>query len=234
MNYLNRYLNGNHEQVWRELLALGPAVRDEPHLAQAQAVAAETMQRVRRNCERLVPTLQDVGYLFGSYPDGTPRQPTIEPVTLPSATMQVDMAELEAEAGMLPLSLVAFWQQVGSVDFVGMHPAWPDGLDPLVVELPEAALAMLYEQDEGAQGVEWFAGLAPDDFHKDNVSGGEPYGVYLPDSAADFVFRNERHKLHFVPYLRFALLERGSFPGLPETDQQMVPLQQLTADLEPF
>jgi len=50
MNYLERYRNGEFEQVWNELQALGPAVRRELNFTQAQDVAAETMRRVERNC----------------------------------------------------------------------------------------------------------------------------------------------------------------------------------------
>jgi hypothetical protein len=53
MNYLERYRNGEYEQVWDELRALGPAVRDEPHYSQAREVAAETMRRVRRHTPSL-------------------------------------------------------------------------------------------------------------------------------------------------------------------------------------
>lgn len=236
MNYLERYRNGEYEQVWNELQALGPAVRRETHYSQAREVAVETMQRVRRNCERLMSRLSALGYVFGTFPDGS-RSYTPAPLTPPSEPMRADLAELEAEAGPLPLSLEIFWQEVGAVDLVGMHPAWPDGLDPLVVDPPEGALACLYEveEDENApEGAQWFADLAPDDLHKDNVSGGDPYGVYLPDPSADFVFSNERHGLCFVLYLRLAILTWGGFPGLDGQSVRFEPLGGLVAGLEPF
>jgi hypothetical protein len=31
MNYLERYLNGEYGQVWNDLQALGPDIRQEPH-----------------------------------------------------------------------------------------------------------------------------------------------------------------------------------------------------------
>src|SRR5688572_6555873 len=128
MKYLERYRAGEYEQVWNELQSLGSRVRYEPDASQAQAVATETMRRVRRNCERLISRLQSLGYVFGTFPDGTRRSYTLEPLTVPSATLRADCAELAAEAGPLPLSLVTFWQEVGAIDLVGMHPAWPDGL----------------------------------------------------------------------------------------------------------
>jgi hypothetical protein len=235
MNHLERYRNGEYEQVWNDLQALGSTVRREPHYSQAQEVAAETMRRVRRNCERIISQLRTLGYVFGTFPDGTRRSYTVEPLTPPSAAVRADTAELEAQAGPLPLSLVAFWQEVGAVDLVGMHPAWPDGLDPLVVDPPEGALSFLFdiEEDEGAgDDAGQFAGLAPDDLHKDNVSGGDPYGVRLPNASADFLFVYERHNLLFVPYLRLAILRWGGFPGLEGRAVQFESLA--TGRAEPF
>lgn len=237
MNYLERYRNGEYEQVWNDLQTLGSAVRREPHYSQAQEVAAETMRRVRRNCERIISQMRTLGYVFGTFPDGSRRSYTAEPLTPPSAAMRADTAELEAQAGPLPLSLAAFWQEVGAVDLVGMHPAWPDGLDPLVVDPPEGALSFLFdiEEDEGANdGEGQFAGLAPDDLHKDYVSGGDPYGVRLPNQSADFLFLYERHALLFVPYLRLAILRWGGFPGLEGRAIQFESLGGLLAGLEPF
>src|SRR5262245_10494479 len=171
MNYLERYRSGEHEQAWNDLQSLGPSVRQEPYYTQARDVATETMRRVRRNCERLVARLQALGYIFGTFPDGTRRSYTVDPLTLPSDQMRADCDELESEAGPLPLSLVTFWQEVGAVDLVGMHPAWPDGLDPLVVDPPEGALSFLFDEEDDSLGR--FASLAPDDLHKDNTSGGD-------------------------------------------------------------
>src|SRR5258706_569195 len=233
MNYLERYHNGEYAQVWNDLQSLGSGVQQEPYATQAQAVATETMRRVRRNCERLISRLHTLGYVFGTFPDGSRRSYTVDPLTVPSDSMHADCAELESEAGPLPLSLVTFWQEVGAVDLVGMHPAWPDGLDPLVVDPPEGALSFLFDEEEDAS-LGRFAGLAPDDLHKDNTSGGDPYGVRLPNPAADFLFVYERHNVFFVPYLRLAILQWGGFPGLDGRGIRFEPLGDLVAGLEPF
>lgn len=231
MNYLERYKNGEHEQVWKELQDLGSQVRNEPYYSDAKEVAAETMRRVRRNCERIVSRLQAMGYVFGTYPDGKRRWPKIAPIDPPSERTQSDIDELESEIGPLPLSLVAFWQEVGALDWVGMHRSWPDGLDPLVVDPPEGALSDFYDQDEADQLI---IALAPDDLHKDNISGSDPYGVQLPNPAADFLFTDERHELLFVPYLRMSILRWGGFPGLDGRGIHFEPLDQLVAGLESF
>lgn len=118
-----------------------------------------------------------------------------------------------------------------------MRRGWPEGLDPLVVYPPMGALIDLESQegeDEADSPEPLEATLAPDDLHKDNVSGGSPYSVALPDPAADFRLLNERHDLLFVPYLRLAILRSGGLPGLDGRAAQFEPLRELIAGLEPF
>jgi hypothetical protein len=55
--------------------------------------------------------------------------------------------------------------------------------------------------------------LAPDFLQKANASGGLPYGVTLPDAAADVLFQNEANELPFVAYLRLCFAW-GGFPRL--------------------
>jgi hypothetical protein len=240
MNYLERYRSGEYEQVWNELQALGPAVRQEPHYSQACEVAAETMRRVRRNCELIVSRLQALGYVFGTYPDGSTGYYTQGPLVPPSEKMLADLAELEERVGPLPISLAAFWREVGTVDWVGRRPGWPDGLDPLVVYEPEGAISdldnweCLLEEGDVDDSDQFAAGIAPDDLHKDNTSGGDPYSVALPDPSADFVLLYERHRLLFVPYLRMAILRWGGFPGLDSQAEPLEAVRELVAGLEPF
>jgi hypothetical protein len=242
MNYLERYRNGEYERVWDELQSLGSAVRQESHYSSARDVATETMRRVRHNCDLIISRLRALGHVFGTYPDGSSYylQGARAPRVPPSEADLADIAELEMRVGPLTLSLVAFWQEVGTVDLVGMHPSWPEGLDPLVVYPPEAAISdlddweMRIEEGEEDCAGRFEAGLAPDDLHKDNVSGGLPYSVALPDSSADFMLLYEPNKLLFVQYLRMAILRWGGFPGF---DTQKAPFQELgdlVAELEPF
>jgi hypothetical protein len=69
--FFDRYQAGEHRQVWSELVSLGPAVREDPHAADALAVAYETMRRVDANVRTLVERLSAMGYVFT--PDGPPR-----------------------------------------------------------------------------------------------------------------------------------------------------------------
>jgi hypothetical protein len=156
--YLERYMAGEYERVWDELVALGAEVREEPLYSDALAVARETMRRVRHNIEMLIPRLQTMGYQLGygwahgrDFPSGPP-DPIFSP---PPPNVAEILAELEAYAGALPLSLRAFYEVVGAVNFVGEPPttlldwhAVPGGLDALYVYPIAGTLEDIYPWEE--------------------------------------------------------------------------------------
>ena len=108
MDFIDRYKNGEFEQVWNDLQSLGSSIRNEEHFSQVQLVAAETMARVRRNCETLIARLRVLGYVFNIFPDGSRRSFRLPPLTPLSDQMRIDMSDLEAQAGPLPVSLASF------------------------------------------------------------------------------------------------------------------------------
>jgi hypothetical protein len=63
--------------------------------------------------------------------------------------------------------------------------------------------------------------LAPDMLHKENLSGGPPYGVILPDGSADGLFAGET-TTPFVSYLNW-VFRNGGFPW-PAASDNPVPL----------
>ena len=112
-SYLERYRQGECEQVWAELLALSSQIRDHDLHAEALSVAQETMSRARANIELLVPRLACLGYQF-AYPDRVfvPADDEIRRL----------VALVERRAGPLPLSLRVWCDVVGEVNFMGSHP----------------------------------------------------------------------------------------------------------------
>jgi hypothetical protein len=127
---LARYLGGESASVWRDLTALGVAAGLELYHADAVAVAKETMRRARHNVELIIPRLETLGYEFTGY----------SPVFVPageSAAQDLDQLEREI-GGPLPLSLRYWYQNVGSVNWMGWHEALnpkngPHCGDPLVI-----------------------------------------------------------------------------------------------------
>lgn len=111
MDYLARYTNGEYRQVWDELLKLGPEIRQGDLYAQSEAVARETMRRVKTNLETLVERLKTLSFNF-QYSPLTP----LEPAELK------ELADFDQKYGPLPLSIKIFFEEVGSVCFMGSHP----------------------------------------------------------------------------------------------------------------
>ena len=219
--FLDRYLRGECKRVWDELYIQGEAIQQEPLLSDAVAVATETMLRVRTNIERITARLHSLGYAFGTYPDGhTKIYGYTQPHHQPKRNIEKEIAEFEQLEGVgkLPLSLKLFWQTVGNVDWMGYHPHWPAYSDPLVVYSIEVAKSEYgdwrYAVDEGdVEAGQFGIPIAPDYFHKDNVSGGAPYTIFVPNAAIDAVIEYERHQTTFVNYLRICFAH-GGFPGV--------------------
>jgi uncharacterized protein DUF6745 len=227
----DRYVAGEHQAVWRELVEQGPAVRTDPIAADALAVAGETMRRVAANVATVVTRLLEMGYRFTT-PEGRSRP--AKSAYVPPATRDArHLQRLEKAVGALPLSLRVFYELVGSVDLIGRHPtlAPVDGSiapDPLVV----ASVAEL-ESEVGSWDDDDLLMLAPDDLHKANTSGGDPYAIGVPDENADAVLLHERHHLLFVDYLRLCF-RLGGFPGYEGVDDVPAEIETLRAGLLEF
>ena len=205
-----RYQAGEHREVWRDLVALGSDVRTEPYAADAVAVAYETMQRVQANVRTLVQRLEAMNYVF-----------KYDARSAPAPDVRKTIADFEKEAGAaLPLSLRAFYEVVGEVNFMGHHRSLAPkrgtvAPDPLVVyRFDEGAVEFDDDDGETPSAI----AIAPDDLHKADISGGDAYEMAIPDLRADGELLNERHNLFFVDYLRLCF-SFGGFPGYDGMDR---------------
>jgi hypothetical protein len=239
-----RYAAGDHDTVWAELVALGDAVRRDPHAADALAVAYETMRRVDLNVTTVVERLGAIGYRFGP-PAGAAgrllslfRRDRDRPEKAhvpPGPGARAARLRIEKRTGPLPLSIRAFFEVVGSVDLTGQHRSLApvDGAvaeDPLVVH----GVSDVWEQVDGAdEGEADEIILAPDDLHKAGTSGGDPYSMAVPDPRADGELLNEPHNLLFVAYLRLCF-QFGGFPGFEGQIDRPAEIDELAAGLMRF
>ncbi len=250
-SYLARYQSGEREQVWAELTALGQQVRQEHILPDALAVSYETMRRVKHNAEAIAARLKSIRYRFDYDPEDERSYAFDAPYYPPSPNAIEQVAELESLAGPLPLSLRAWYEIGGSINFLGSHDLWPDAYtDPLVIYPVEVTLTEYSDwqemvADEGLEEVGPFSiPIAPDFYHKNDTSGGGPYSIEMPSLSADAML-NEWHEANFVEYLR-ECFRWGGFPGFdirhPMNPQHLVAdcamppehLALLTADLLPI
>jgi hypothetical protein len=261
-----RYVAGDHRNVWTELIALGADVRSDPHAADALAVAYETMRRVDANVRTVVERLTAMGYIFSANATGTTMpSPLVGLVNMMTKTIGLmagqaqkpaqaapsvgtsrahvppapgvwkEITDFEKRVGAMPLSLRAFYEVVGEVNLIGRHPTLDPknnsvATDPLVVYgFDEGAVEYDEEDEDGPAAIT----IAPDDLHKADTSGGDPYEMAIPDPRADGELLNERHGLFFVDYLRLCF-RFGGFPGYEGQTSVPAELATLSADLMDF
>jgi hypothetical protein len=218
-----RYEAGDHRGVWSELGAVSHL--DGPWRAEAEQVAALTMERVRRNAESLAAALIARGW------------PVTMKQALPGPARDVEsrLTRLEQATGSAaPPALAAYWRIVGTIDLVPRDtwnapfpPGAPERLtvaDPLeICDLSDSWFSVEEWQDEAEELHPELAGplelaFAADYLHKANISGGAPYSVWLPHAGADPLVRDEEHHVSFTDYLRCAFAGKG-FLRLHEEDE---------------
>jgi hypothetical protein len=177
------------------------------------------MRHCRENVERIVLHLQDLDYCF-KYPD--------EAFVAPAPDVLERIAAIESSVGALPLSLCAWYEIVGSVNFIADE--WSGGYpDPLYVESSDCSL----EYDDG----NWYRGrymlhISPDDYHKEEVMGGPPYQILIPNPGVDALLENEKHQTSFVNYLRLSF-KSGGFPGITWEEEEWL-ASKLRTELLPI
>jgi hypothetical protein len=154
---------------------------------------------------------------------------------LPGREMGTEQAieRIEREVGAVPYVLRVFWMQVGSVDFAGTREGWLgcEYPDPLIVYPPSVAIAELDEFQEDAEerlrcGSAYCIPIAPDAFHKANVSGGMWYNLSVPALEEDPLLNDEPHGTTLLSYLELAV-EFGGFPGLQNCPGHTWPLEEI-------
>ena len=216
---VTRYQNGEHVEVWRDLVALGTGVREGRYAEAANAVARETMLRARNNVELLFSRLRELDYEFY----GKDSEP-LRPCTPEEAGA---LAQAERDALAIPLSVAAWIKEVGWVDFAGSHPALSfmdddDGkpgiyTDPIEItcwNLVDACQS--WKRRRGAKPKPVRIELGADEQSKARFAAGweasGTYSVLVPNAAADAVVDGAPAAMTFVGYLRLSF-QWGGFPG---------------------
>jgi hypothetical protein len=239
---LKRYLAGEHETVWTEL---GTDAVPKDLQRVAESIATETMRRVRHNLDVLVDRLNSEGFRFANPPspkreDANGRYGCVR--ALPRKDTEALIQDIERLAGALPLSVKAFYREVGCINLQGaLDDALTTADDPLMVsplEYLPAAWDEWAKTPEHERDVNPFAWeFAPDGLHKQNVSGGAPFRIVLPSPGADGLVQEENWRIvSFVSYLRTSLKWAG-FPGLRHRsgeDRQENRVARLAEGFQPF
>ena len=223
--FYERYQGGDRVNVWNELVGLGDRVRLAAHAADGLAVAYATMDRAAHNVSLLVERLNRLHYEFAS-----------AAWEKPSSESRKEWRDVDHRIGLVPFSLRAWWDVVGSVDLTGDDDLLSNrgGMtspnlgtlltDPLVIDGPAVTISE-NEMFEGEPDYEPECVLAPDRYHKHEISGGQPYSIGLPCPAADAVLLYEENELYLVDYLR-RCFRYGGFPGFFD-DESRIPEREM-------
>jgi hypothetical protein len=261
--FLERYREGEYIKVCAELAGLGPLVRDEPWLSDAQAVAVEMVTRARYNVGLLIERLNTLGYRFID-----PDRVWVSPDEKQLAMLNI----MEKRYGPFPLVVRAWCEIVGSVNFMGAHPKlskcanfdWGGSEkldcygDPLVVwtmsrtrpDLISYFINLVESDEEEAEMEEKMPppfgleiGLSA--INKAGQSGGGGVYMLVPNAAFDAPLIDSDGYwtgTFFVQYLRDSF-KRGGFPGLQggwypgqqwDPEYSRTEIEFLTKDLRPL
>ncbi len=239
-SFLSRYQQGECLEVWQELYDLGTKVHQVEMYPDAWAVAIETMRRVRHNIEILIPRLEMLGYQFGyewmknEWPNTDDEWIATQPAlyVAPSPDSIEEIQNFETLVGPLPLSIRAFYSEVGEVNFFGKHPLWeqvfkrerplgypPSNLDPLSVkkldeDIFEDYISWREAIQEQVEEMRSYPLMIAVDYElKYNISGSGAYEIEVPNASVDAMLLHEWHQTTFVNYLRICL-HYGGLPGL--------------------
>lgn len=177
----------------------------------------------------LVSRLRSRGFLFDS---DAQVFPGVDP------NVERHIHRIEQEIGTVPYAVAQFWRTIGSVDLCGSHPNWTgcDLPDPLVVFPASVAAKELQEflddrEERMKYNFPYLIPISPDEYHKENVSGGMWYNVNCPAIADDPSLNDERHRTTFLGYLEIAL-RWGGFPGLERCHGNTWPIERLIASFD--
>jgi hypothetical protein len=117
MTLYDRYLNGQTEQVYQEIYALGQDAFLPDYLTDIEKVLTETFQRVSYNLDIIYKELKEIKYLFKTNPVNNYEKPLHKP--LPDTGFLIQQLDNAVKSfGYFPLSLKYFYKIVGGVNFV--------------------------------------------------------------------------------------------------------------------
>ena len=213
MTLYERYLNGQTEQVYQHIYALGQDAFLPANLPDIEKVLTEIFQRVAYNLDIIYSELKNINYLFRAKFEHNFQRPLGKPLA-DTEQLLVRLENAISPFGFLPLSLKMFYRIVGACNFGWDYdtneeyiwhfadPIQITSLDDVVEEVTDEDylndLKKYYEED-GFVSLQ----LSADYFHKDNTSGGPPYSLKLTEQqSVDGQFLNEEHDTTFINYLR--------------------------------
>jgi hypothetical protein len=197
-------------------------------------LATDSLKQCAEAVSVLINNLREVGYIWAA----------VEPIPRASLERNVSTIEKSIESTVPPV-LIEFWEKVGGVSLVDLkdyrhtefwreHQLVPPAgfCDGLHVDACSNEWARFicddfvdWKEYQSDGSDEFLLSLSPDGFHKDDISGGAPYGVHGGSSWRpvweNFSWSGSKRPVSapdsppdFLSYLRTTILECAGFPAL--------------------
>lgn len=220
------------EIVWQKIAELGGLALTKPYIDDVLLVIDECMKRVLGNFIVIRNELEENGYIFENIEELNPDYYVID-----HNTEEIDLFHLEGvfPEGYLPYSLLYFYKNIRTIDFRGNFSNWdnPYYLDAIYIYPLHGFFDVNqdrweYRIDENRKGYKVL--ISPDEFVKENVSGGIGYGLELhPTKRIDSNILGFSKNVSFIEYLRLCLkwvglvgLERYDYDEIPDYIMKLI------------
>ncbi|SHL56163.1 hypothetical protein [Myroides odoratimimus] len=172
MNWIARYKNNEEVKVWNELRCLDYNQLSKSEKEDVLEVVKETISRVSHNI-KVVYNAFEIDYINYETPDD----------------LLLELKNRISSYGLMSIFLVIFYKNIDKVDFVKIKEKcfpYENELDPLYIESVKGMIELLSDgsweeemEDLIDEGNDPYIYISPDIYHKDNISGGIPYGIVL-------------------------------------------------------
>lgn len=218
LNLYKRYIEGQEIQVWNEIHESNTQEKLGLNWTDATLVLEETIKRIKHNINILSSNL--LNSEFKIFYSSNQFKSTAEYDSILLARLKNNIKDF----GYMPLSLEYLYKNINQINFLltpsnnqprpflYSDPLFIDSLENVLANMEDGSWAENMEENED-EGLDLYIEVSPDYYHKDNISGGEPYGIQLTkDLQIDTEIVNTPYgAIHFIDYLRMSF----NYAGFP-------------------
>ena len=215
LNLSKRYLNGDEIGVWNDIHSVVDITPKSENWGDIIFVLNETMLRVKFNFDLIYTELKRQNYSF------------CDKLEYLYSTPDSNINELKSqvhEFGFLPLSIEYFYKYIFKINLLFQHnqiynykysdPVYIESVNNILNSMEDGSWKeIMFENIDDNKPI--YIEIAPDFYHKDNTSGGIPYGIELTKKQQidSKILNTPYGDLFFVKYLRLSF-EYGGFPNI--------------------
>lgn len=255
-NYHSKYLNGNKQKVWQELMSLD--LKDvKKNSDNLDLIFQYIVNALVQNIRIIDYFLQDSNYVFTETNQGgvgitqrnTKESPTYD-LGVSGEGLIDDLNSEISSYGILPEIFLQVYKSINYINLEGYFPEWRGKgylksipvIDPLVL-MPLEMILLLFEINDKSTLIEsdqYYLGFSPTPYTKENTSDDGLLGIFLYErEVLDGKLANYGKNLTFLEYLRNCF-RWGGFPGLafvndiPKDDPNMTLISKISREMIPI